>query len=269
LLGSGCAPGGSCQKNARCCLQNCLRWRPDFANQKCKLQQVCEAASVQFRMLATYVRFIRVCLEYPSPSTFLHAVTAGFITGPDQFPRLTTKMVRKKLPNALATAKGHLDRTRSNPPPGYSDAVSARRRHHTMATRKPKAAKKPDHSPELFSPRDGPRSATLHLDYTGPLPEAYSAGTRYFQISCHGGYINTQPFLSLRHEHTTVALRRTVEFFREHGAIINRIRMDNQQSNPYLLMAKQPIRLSNGTSCPHMSRTPTGWKEPSAPPRTT
>jgi hypothetical protein len=47
----GCAPGGSCQKNARCCLQNCLRWRPDFANQKCKLQQVCEAAGVHFLML--------------------------------------------------------------------------------------------------------------------------------------------------------------------------------------------------------------------------
>jgi hypothetical protein len=31
----------------------------------------------------------------------------------------------------------------------------------------------------------------------------------------------------------------TVEFFREHGAVINRIRMDNQQSNPLLLMAKQ------------------------------
>ena len=77
------------------------------------------------------------------------------------------------------------------------------------------------------------------MDYTGPLPDACSSGTRYFQISCHGGYINIQPLLSLRHEHTTVALRQTVEFFREHGAVINRIRMDNQQSGPLLQMAKQ------------------------------
>jgi hypothetical protein len=106
-----------------------------------------------------------------------------------------------------------------------------------MATRKAQAAKNPVSSE--FSARDGPRSATLHLDYTGPLPEACFEGTRYFQISCHGEYINIQPLLSLRHEHTTMALKRTVEIFREHGAVINRIRMDNQQSTPLLLMAKQ------------------------------
>jgi hypothetical protein len=47
----GCVPGSSCQNKARCCLQNFLRWRPDFANQKCKLEQVCEAAGVHFLML--------------------------------------------------------------------------------------------------------------------------------------------------------------------------------------------------------------------------
>ena len=30
---------------------------------------------------ASYVRFIHACLGYPAPTTFLRAVTAGFITG--------------------------------------------------------------------------------------------------------------------------------------------------------------------------------------------
>ncbi len=57
-------------------------------------------------------------------------------------------------------------------------------------------------------------------------------------MSCHGGYINIQPLTSLRHEHTTVTLRNTVEFFRQHDVEITEIRMDNQQSSPLLLMAK-------------------------------
>jgi hypothetical protein len=72
-----------------------------------------EANAVTVHDNATYVKFIHTCLGYPVPSTFLRADSVGFITGPDQFPRLTAKMVRKHLPNALATAKGlHLDRTR-------------------------------------------------------------------------------------------------------------------------------------------------------------
>ena len=201
-----------------------------------------EANAVQIQDNASYVRFVHACLGYPAPTTFLHAVTEGYITGPDQFPRLTTKMVRRHSPNSLATAKGHLDRARSNPPHALSDAVSARRRHHVRTTRDAKLqalAEVKTKPPAPFDPSDGPRSKTLHLDYTGPLPDVASAGTRYFQVSCWGGYINIQPLLSLRHEHTTLALKATVEFFRSHGVILDRIRMDNQQSNPLLLMAQK------------------------------
>jgi hypothetical protein len=126
-------------------------------------------------------------LGYPSPTTFLRAVERGFITGPSQFPRLTPKAVRKHLPNAMATAKGHLDRTPSAMPHDKSDAVSARKRHHvaTARTLQLQLGSKISFAP--FSPIDGPRSSTLHLDYTGPLPDACSVGTRYFQISCWGG----------------------------------------------------------------------------------
>jgi hypothetical protein len=70
------------------------------------------------------------------------------------------------------------------------------------------------------------------------MPPPHS-GTRYFQVSCWGGYINIQPLHSLRHEHTTLALKEAVEFFRAHDVVIDTIRMDNQQSNPLLKMALQ------------------------------
>ena len=60
-----------------------------------------------------YVRFVHAAFGYPCPTTFMKAVGAGFITGPKQFPRLTTKMVRRHMPNALATARGHLDKVRA------------------------------------------------------------------------------------------------------------------------------------------------------------
>ena len=53
-----------------------------------------EANHVSQHDNASYVRFIHACLGYPAPTTFLRAVTAGFITGPHQFPRLTAKMVQ-------------------------------------------------------------------------------------------------------------------------------------------------------------------------------
>ena len=149
-----------------------------------------EANAVDKHDNASYVRFVHASLGYPAPSTFLRAVTAGYITGPDQFPRLTPKMVRKHLPNAMPTAKGHLDRTRSALPHQQSDAVSARQRQHTRAQRdsmKRLAAKLLQAEAASYCvPKDGPRSTRLHMDYTGPLPERCSAGTLFMQVSVWG-----------------------------------------------------------------------------------
>jgi hypothetical protein len=202
-----------------------------------------EANAVDKHDNASYVRFVHASLGYPAPSTFLRAVTAGYITGPNQFPRLTPKMVRKHLPNAMPTAKGHLDRTRSAQLHKNSDAVSARQRHHTIAQRGNMARLaekilKAEAAP-YFVPEDGPRSTRLHMDYTGPLPERFSAGTLFMQVSVWGGYINLQPLTSLRAEHTAPALQAAVEFFRRHGAHLTLLRMDNQRSQPLIAIAKK------------------------------
>jgi hypothetical protein len=85
---------------------------------------------------ASYVKFVHAALGYPAPSTFLNAVSRGYINGPNQFSRLTTKMVRKHMPNSLATARGHLDKTAAKPPHQNSQAVSALQRFQTRNQRK-------------------------------------------------------------------------------------------------------------------------------------
>ncbi len=57
-----------------------------------------------------YVNFVHASLGYPAPTTFMNAARKGFINGPNQYTRLTSKLVAKHLPNAMATARGHLDR---------------------------------------------------------------------------------------------------------------------------------------------------------------
>jgi hypothetical protein len=71
----GCVQDSMCTKYSRCCLQNTPRWRPDFAGQKCKLEQTCESVGVQFLMLMIchpecnpiegklYVSFLTICMN--------------------------------------------------------------------------------------------------------------------------------------------------------------------------------------------------------------
>jgi hypothetical protein len=77
-----------------------------------------------------YVQFVHACMGSPPPTTFLQAIQKGYLTGADQFPRLTTRMVRKHMPNSMATARGHLNKSPIGQPHALSDAVSARKRHH-------------------------------------------------------------------------------------------------------------------------------------------
>jgi hypothetical protein len=79
---------------------------------------------------AKYVQFVHACLGSPPPTTFLRAVERGFLAGELQFPRLTSRMVRRHMPDSEATARGHLNKTPTSQPHALSQSVSARRRQH-------------------------------------------------------------------------------------------------------------------------------------------
>ena len=179
-----------------------------------------------------YVQFVHASLGFPSPTTFMNAVRKGYINGPNQYTRLTSKLVAKHMPNAMATARGHLDRVRMGQPHVASQSVSALKRLHMKIRSNPASSMKPGDKTTItpFDATSVPKSRTLHMDYTGQLPIACSSGVQYFQIACWGHYINIQGLTSLRAAQTTKALTAAVNFFREHEIILETLRMDNQRS---------------------------------------
>jgi hypothetical protein len=140
-------------------------------------------------------------------------------------------------PSSLATARGHLDNTSAKPPHETSEAVSALQHFHKRNSQKKtsihqmEASKIPPFDYSLV-----PRSATIHLDYTGQLPEIGSNGTRVFMITSWGRYIHLQPLTNLRDDATTTALKEAILFWRSKGITIDSVRMDNQCSNTFKQM---------------------------------
>jgi hypothetical protein len=70
-----------------------------------------------------HVRFVHAALGSPPPTTFMNAVTRGYINGPQQYSRLTTIMVRRNMPSSEATARGHLRKSPTAQPRANSDAT--------------------------------------------------------------------------------------------------------------------------------------------------
>ncbi len=127
------------------------------------------------------------------------------------------------MPNAMATARGHLERKPASQPHSASKSVSALRRLHAEQHVITKSS-------APFDPTTVTRSQTLHMDYTGRSQTICTSGTQYFQNVCWGHYINIQPLTSLRSAQTTQALTNSVKFFRRLGVSLTHLRMDNQWS---------------------------------------
>jgi hypothetical protein len=146
-----------------------------------------------------YVQFMHACLGSPPPTTFLQAVHKGYLAGENQFPRLTAHMVRKHMPNSIATARGHLNKSPIGQPHAASNSVSARKRLHRKG--RAQAAKllleeKSKHM-STFDPTSIPKSTTIHLDYTGRMPARGSCGTLCYQIATWGSYIHLEPLTNV------------------------------------------------------------------------
>ena len=108
----------------------------------------------------------------------------------------------------------------------HSEAVSARKRHHHRQAPLISSSK----AEEPFDPTSVPKSTTLHMDYTGDLPETCLSGTRCFMVSCWGSYIHLEPLANMRSTQTIAALQRTMTFWRDRRINITTLRMDNQRS---------------------------------------
>ena len=196
---------------------------------------------------AKYVQFMHACFGSPPPVTFLNAINRGYLSGENQFPRLTAKMIRRNMPNSEATARGHLTKTPTAQPHSGSQSVSAQLRAFVKSKRQSPAIKmeKPkDAQPKgnQFDATAVPRSTTIHLDYTGRLPARGSAGTLYYLIACWGSYIHLEPLKTMKGAETAAAITSAVRFFRDQLVDLTTIRMDNQ-SSPEVRQAAKDLKL--------------------------
>jgi hypothetical protein len=121
-----------------------------------------------------HVRFVHAALSSPPPTTFMKAVTCGYINDPRQYPRLTTKMVRQNMPNSEATARGHLRKSPTAQPHANSDAVSARQRQHKMAVLQ-----------EMLKQHYGGKKLPLYL----ALTSRYSQSPQYYSVTTRARYL--------------------------------------------------------------------------------
>ena len=197
------------------------------------------------RRYKNYVQFVHACMGSPPPTTFLQAVQRGYLAGDDQFPRLTARMVRKHMPNSMATARGHLNKTPVGQPHALSNSVSARRRNFNKQKAKAANLTNPKVDPAKnpqFDPTTVPKSTTIHLDYTGRMPKRGSKGTLCYLIATWGSYIHIEPLVNMRGPDTAAALTTAVNFFRTKGIVLDTIRMDNQ-SSPEVRQAALELKL--------------------------
>ncbi len=182
-------------------------------------------------------------------------------------------MVRKHMPNSMATARGHLNKTRVAQPPSLSQSVSALRRNHArtktmlenllqphdkyeaaIALQLKAGQQNQRHtSPSVytrFDPTSVPRSTTIHLDYTGRLPQRGSKGTLYFLVACWGSYIHFEPLTTMKGPATATAVKSAVLFFRKQNVHLDTIRMDNQ-SSPEIKQTAEELDLQLDLVNPH------------------
>jgi hypothetical protein len=141
-------------------------------------------------------------------------------------------MVRRNMLDSEATAKGHLNITPTGQPHAASQSVDAQRRLHRNLRRT-------EPTKTNFIGTKTPK--TLHIDYTGRLPERCETGTLYFLVACHGAYIHLEPLTSMQGPETATAITTAaVEFYRQHSVQLDTIRMDNQSSPEARLELQRP-----------------------------
>lgn len=144
----------------------------------------CSQANLVLRhdLDADYVRFSHACFGSPAVSTLLNAVRRNWLIG---YPRLSAKMITENMPNPVATAQGHLDRTRrgmrsTQPKPPTPPAAP------TTDDETPYVEDEYQH---IFTKIISALSIS-HADTTGRFPHISQSGHQYILLSIWCGYIH-------------------------------------------------------------------------------
>ena len=183
---------------------------------------------------AEFVAFIHGVFGFPTQSGFLKALNNGNLT---EVPRITPKMVTSNLPNAVPTAKGHLDQTRQGQRSTKQNPLSL------MPPISPKQAYPYDaineDDPDIDCESNEAHvklidlhdPESIHADGTGRMPYISHKGNQYVLISIYKGYIHYEPMSSRTAEQQKLAHERTIKYFRDKGHNPIYVRLDNEISD--------------------------------------
>ena len=180
-----------------------------------------------------YVQFMHASFGSPAISTFTNALRKGYLS---TLPRLTSALLRKHMPNSVATAIGHLDRHRQ----GLDSTTPA-----PVSTSSPSITANPitydDDIHNISASPDVPIDAdtivytklfdTADFDATGRFPVP-SAGIKYAYhlVSCFNGNIHVEPMPSRSSASYIAAYDHTFTHWSRYGSVPSIVRLDNESS---------------------------------------
>ena len=197
---------------------------------------------------ADYVQFSHACFGSPAVSTFLNAVRNNWLPG---YPRLTAQMITANPPNPVATAQGHLDRTRRSMRSTKPTSTAA---PTTIPTTSDPSSPDTDATSDSPYSEDEyqhifvkllPMSTISHADITGRFPHASQAGNQYIQLSIWCGYIHFELMKNRSATEFVRAYQATITFHSKLGKRIDIMRLDNETStdlDTYLRTAVKSVQ---------------------------
>jgi len=181
------------------------------------------AAVVRHDLHADFVAYAHGSLGSPPNATLSRALKAGYLRS---YPHLTYDMWQKNQPQAVATAKGHLDKNRRN-----------------QRSTKIKPLPPTTESPEDLLPFDGFDSAaaaifvapmkeheTNYTDLMGKFPVESFLRNNYVMLSFYCGHVHTEPMPDRSTASLVAAYTRTFAYYRRFGQVPAFQRMDNETS---------------------------------------
>jgi len=181
---------------------------------------VTEARGAQQEIVDYYVATMGSC----SVSSLISAIDDKYI----QLPGLTSAMLRKYPPSAIAVAKGHLNQARqglrTTKVPDVLDETSSDLRPTPI----PRSSRYESVVTKVVY--QNPPTTVRHTDLTGRFPVTAHSGACYHLVMVCGNYIHVELMKSRESQHYVSAYRAGDLFFKSKGIFPLFERLDNETS---------------------------------------
>lgn len=169
--------------------------------------------------LSDAVAWVHASFGSPPTSSFLNMLSRMFV----RIPGISAKIARANMPNSMATAMGHLKRTRM----GQHSTKPVEIKSQLTAISQD--VEEPDDPNNLYIQILDP--ASCHIDNTGRFPVTSVSGNNYILIAVCDGYIRAVPMPSRKATDIVKAVKSVFVFFTSHGRSPLLQRLDNETSN--------------------------------------